>query len=440
MSNSRGGSKAYLCSFCKKGETDKNRLVAGPGRVFICYECVRACKQVIDQNTPEAPKLAGTRQPKLPVPREINESLDSYVIGQERAKRFLSVALYNHYKRVWNGGRQSDVEIEKTNVLLIGPTGCGKTLLAQTLAKILNVPFAIADATSLTESGYVGEDVENILLRLIQAADWDIPRAEQGIIYIDEIDKIARKEGPNRSITRDVSGEGVQQELLKIIEGCVANVPPQGGRKHPYQEFLQIKTHGILFICGGSFDVLDSIVERRLARGNSRLGFKSNGSGHPQDDAREGSNGANGAGLLPYVVADDLLEYGFIPELVGRLPVTTHLEALDEPSLIRVLTEPKNAIVKQYQQLFNMDNVELVFTPKALEAAASEAIKRKTGARGLRSIIEQTLLDVMYELPSIKEVVRCIVDGGTIRGQEPALVLTASGQPVELPVQVKRLA
>jgi ATP-dependent Clp protease ATP-binding subunit ClpX len=437
VSNSRGGSRAYLCSFCKKGETDKNRLVAGPGRVFICYECVRACKQVIDQNAPEVSRPAAPRQPKLPVPREISESLDGYVVGQERAKKFLSVALYNHYKRVWNGGRQSGVEIEKTNVLLIGPTGCGKTLLAQTLAKILNVPFAIADATSLTESGYVGEDVENILLRLIQAADWDIARAEQGIIYIDEIDKIARKEGPNRSITRDVSGEGVQQELLKIIEGCVANVPPQGGRKHPYQEFLQIKTHDILFICGGSFDVLDSIIERRLARGNSRLGFKSNGSVHPQDDTRDG---ANGASLLPYVVPDDLLEYGFIPELVGRLPVTTYLEALDEPSLIRVLTEPKNAIVKQYQQLFNMDNVELVFTPKALEAAASEAIKRKTGARGLRSIIEQTLLDVMYELPSIKEVVRCIVDGGAIRGQEPALVLAASGQPVELPIEVKRLA
>ena len=437
MPNGKGSSRPYQCSFCRKGESESNRLVAGPGRVFICYECVRACKQVIDQNTPASPKQVRDRQRELPVPREINESLGHYVVGQERARKTLSVAVYNHYKRVWNGSQKSDVEIQKTNILLRGPTGCGKTLLAQTLAKILDMPFAIAEATSMTESGYVGEDVENILLRLIQAADWDIARAEQGIIYIDEIDKIARKEGPNRSITRDVSGEGVQQELLKIIEGCVANVPPQGGRKHPYQDFLQIKTHDILFICGGAFEGLDSIIERRIARGNSRLGFKSHASWDPQADGRNGSREANG---VPYPLPDDLLEYGFIPELVGRLPVTAQLDALDEPTLIRVLTEPKNAIAKQYQHLFGMDDVELVFTPKALDVAASEAMKRKTGARGLRSIIEETLMDVMYELPSLKGVARCIVDGDVISGLRPPLLVTASDQPVELPAEFKRLA
>ena len=358
------------------------------------------------------------------------------MVGQEHAKKVLSVAVYNHYKRVSNGSRQSDIEIQKTNILLVGPTGCGKTLLAQTLARTLAVPFAIADATSVTESGYVGEDVENILLRLIQAADWDIARAEQGIIYIDEIDKITRKEGPNRSITRDVSGEGVQQELLKIVEGCVANVPPQGGRKHPYQDFLQIRTHNILFICGGTFDGLGDIIDRRTARGNHRLGFKS-AAWSAQGGWLEGSTEAS---LLPHLIPEDLLEYGFIPELVGRLPVTTHLDELDEPSLIKVLTEPKNAITKQYQQLFNIDNVELVFTPKALEVAASEAIKRKTGARGLRSIIEETLLDVMYELPSLKAVERCIVDADTVRGLEPPLLLTASGQIAELPAERRRFA
>ena len=420
MPSSRNSSRAYQCSFCRKAETESNRLVAGPGRVFICYECVSACKQVIDQNATPAPKKAPPRHRKLPVPRSINDALDTYVVGQERAKKILSVAVYNHYKRIWNGGIESEVEIQKTNILLTGPSGCGKTLLAQTLAKILDLPFAIADATSLTESGYVGDDVENILLRLIQAADWDMAKAEQGIIYIDEIDKISRKEGPNRSITRDVSGEGVQQELLKIVEGCVANVPPQGGRKHPHQEFLQIRTHGILFICGGGFAGLDGIVERRLARGNGRFGFKSSaasGRGAGGRDATEEGT------ILTQLVPDDLLEYGLIPELVGRLPATAHLDALDEPSLIRVLTEPKNAIVKQYQQLFSLDNVELVFTPKALEVAASEAFKRKTGARGLRSIIEETLLEVMYELPSLKGVERCIVEDDAILGHRPPLLL-----------------
>ena len=435
MASSRGSTRVYQCSFCRKGETESNRLVAGPGRVFICYECIRACKQVIDQNPAAAAKQGMVRQRKLPVPRGINDSLDGYVVGQDRAKKVLSVAVYNHYKRVWHGAPESDVEIQKTNILLMGPTGCGKTLLAQTLARILDVPFAIADATSLTESGYVGEDVENILLRLIQAADWDMARAERGIIYMDEIDKIARKEGPNRSITRDVSGEGVQQELLKIIEGCVANVPPQGGRKHPYQEFLQIKTHNILFIGGGAFGGLEEIVERRLARGNGRLGFKSVGSWNG-----DGANGSGDGSALSYLTPSDLLEYGFIPELVGRLPVAAHLDALDQAALIKVLTEPKNAIVKQYQQLFSMDGVELAFTPKALEAAACEAIKLKTGARGLRSIIEETLLDVMYELPSLKEVERCIVDEDCITGKAPPVLLTGTGQRLEFPIEYQRLA
>ena len=428
MPNSRGNSRVYLCSFCRKGETGTNRLVAGPGRVFICYDCVRACKQVIDQETSANRKPAAARKRKVPTPRELNESLDSYVIGQNRAKKVLSVAVHNHYKRLRNGVSDSDVEIQKTNILLMGPTGCGKTLLAQTLARILDTPFAIADATSLTESGYVGEDVENILLRLIQAADWDMARAEQGIIYIDEIDKIARKEGPNRSITRDVSGEGVQQELLKIVEGCVANVPPQGGRKHPYQDFLQIDTRNILFICGGAFAGLDAIVQRGVPGGNSRLGFKSLSSWNTEE------------GALHHLAPAHLLEYGFIPELVGRLQVMAPLDALDEPSLIRVLTEPKNAIIKQYQQLFNIDHVELIFTPKALEAAASEALRLKTGARGLRSIIEGTLLDVMYELPSIKHIQRCVVDADTIMGLAPPVLSTASGQRIALPVESKRLA
>ena len=437
MPNSRAGSKAYQCSFCRKAETKTNRLVSGPGRVYICYECIGACKQVIDQNAASESHKNEQKNRKPPVPREINQALDSYVVGQERAKKVLSVAVHNHYKRIWNGTERSDVEIQKTNILLIGPTGCGKTLLAQTLAKILDVPFAIADATSLTESGYVGEDVENILLRLIQAADWDMGKAEQGIIYIDEIDKIARKEGANRSITRDVSGEGVQQELLKIVEGCIANVPPQGGRKHPYQEFLQIKTHDILFICGGAFDGLEGIIKRRLSAGSSKLGFKSNSLWENQSGDKDGSQIP---GMMLNLGPEDLLEYGFIPELVGRLPVSTSLDELDEGALIRVLTEPKNAIAKQYQQLFTMDGVELVFTPKALEAASSKAIGYKTGARGLRSIIEESLLDVMYELPSLQDVTRCIVDGEAITGNGQPDLLNAAGDTVELPLDMAKLA
>ncbi len=342
------------CSFCGKGQTRSNLVIAGQGRASVCYECIRVLGELIEaEKTPEPVPP----EPSAPlVPREIRASLDTYVIGQERAKKTLSVAVYNHFKRIWNGAKKSEVELQKANILMIGPTGCGKTLLAETLARTLAVPFVVCDATSLTESGYVGEDVENILLRLIQAADWDLAKAERGIIYIDELDKIARKEGVNRSITRDVSGEGVQQELLKIIEGCVANVPPQGGRKHPHQEFLQINTRNILFICGGAFNGLDEIVSKRIAYSGSQMGFLGGGRGEPLPESN----------LISQTTPEDLLEYGFIPEMVGRLPVVSTLEPLDRDDLVRVLTEPKNAIVKQYQQLFSIDGVELEFTQEAL--------------------------------------------------------------------------
>ena len=422
MASTTRGSMLSQCSFCEKGYKKSDLIVAGQGRSVVCYDCIRVLSQLIDQES--APRASGPRKTGPRVPREIYANLDTYVVAQERAKKILSVAVYNHFKRIWNGVHHSEVELQKANILLIGPTGCGKTLLAETLARTLEVPFAVCDATSLTESGYVGEDVENILLRLIQAADWDVAKAEHGIIYIDELDKIARKEGVNRSITRDVSGEGVQQELLKILEGCVANVPPQGGRKHPHQEFLQINTRDILFICGGSFDGLEEVVARRSDSGHPRLGFLAGNRGgdEPEDN------------YLAHVTPEDLLEFGFIPELVGRLPITVSLEPLDKDALVRVLTEPKNAIVKQYQQLFSIDGVDLEFTPSALEAAAERALDHKTGARCLRYVIEETLLDVMYDLPSLPNVARCVVDGDAIEGTGNPTLLTKAGQTLKIPL------
>ena len=388
----------HVCSFCGKAQNQVKRLIAGPGRVFICDECVRLCQQIVtEERVPAESKSENI--PRGLSPKEIAQRLDEYVIGQDRAKRVLSVAVYNHYKRVRSNAAANDVEIEKSNILLIGPTGSGKTLLAQTLARILDVPFTIVDATTLTEAGYVGEDVENILLRLIQAAEYDVAKAEHGIIYIDEIDKISRKSA-NPSITRDVSGEGVQQALLKLIEGFVANVPPQGGRKHPQQEFLQLNTANILFICGGAFDGLEKTIARRIMS-NHRIGFHSDRAGSGTDDE-----------IREAVEPEDLLTYGFIPELIGRLPVAVGLKGLDKESLVRVLTEPKNAVVKQFAHLFALDGVELRFTDASLDAAAEQAMGRGAGARGLRSIIEDALLDVMYELPSMDMAAECVIDAG----------------------------
>jgi len=421
MATTRGTRGQYHCSFCGKSQDQVRRLIAGPGAVYICDECVDLCREIIDEES-APPAAAKPRLPlaKLPTPSKIYEHLNSYVVGQDRAKKVLSVAVYNHYKRVSSGMQVDDVELQKSNILLVGPTGCGKTLLAQTLAKVLDVPFCIADATALTEAGYVGEDVENILLRLIQAADFDISRAERGIIYIDEIDKIARK-GDNPSITRDVSGEGVQQALLKLIEGTVANVPPQGGRKHPHQDFIQINTANILFICGGAFEGLENIVGKRV--GSKRtLGF-----------ASEKSNDQDHADLLRQLTGDDLLKYGLIPEFVGRLPVVVSVDPLSKDDLMRILTEPRNAISKQYAKLLSLDKVELVFTRDALEAAAERALVLKTGARGLRTIIEEVLLEVMYEIPSRVDVRKCIIGRETIvHGQAPLLVTTRSGPIADL--------
>lgn len=422
MANNRNGPRHLQCSFCEKAQARSNLVLAGQGRSAVCYECIQLLGQLMEEEGPKRPDASVSNGPL--VPREIYSNLETYVIGQERAKKILSVAVYNHFKRIWNGNRRSDVELQKANILLMGPTGCGKTLLAETLAQTLDVPFAVCDATSLTESGYVGEDVENILLRLIQAADWDVSRAEHGIVYIDELDKIARKEGVNRSITRDVSGEGVQQELLKIIEGCVANVPPQGGRKHPHQEFLQINTRNILFICGGAFDGLDEIVCQRLGSGSPRLGFLADNRGKEEAAGN----------LLNHVTPEDLLQFGFIPELVGRLPVTVSLESLDRGALIRVLTEPKNAIIKQYQHLFSMDGVELEFTQDGLEAAAERALDHHTGARCLRYVIEDTLLNVMYELPSLANVVSCVVDRDAIDGIGEPVLVTDTGETLSIPL------
>lgn len=424
MANYSDEQKQLKCSFCGKTQEQVRRLVAGPG-VYICTECIELCKEIIEEDYQEETTF---EMGDIPKPAEISAALDEYVIGQQTAKRNLAVAVYNHYKRINTDVKTDDVELQKSNIVMIGPTGSGKTLLAQTLAKILNVPFAMADATSLTEAGYVGEDVENILLKLIQAADYDIERAQRGIIYIDEVDKIARK-SDNPSITRDVSGEGVQQALLKIIEGTVASVPPQGGRKHPHQEFLQIDTTNVLFICGGAFGGLDSIIERRI--GKKTMGFGVDVASKVDKNLTE---------IYKNILPEDLLKFGLIPEFVGRVPIIVTLQQLEQDALINILTQPKNALVKQFSKLMDMDGVQLEFEDEALEEIAKLALERKTGARGLRAILEAIMLDVMYDIPSRDDVKKCVITKDTVKHAKMPMLILGENEKKALPSAKKEMA